>query len=98
LRGAILSAAIDLLALAQAAVKFSQATADVTHHRELLDVAYHAWRKSTGNLTTRIARDDANWNAMLQATADEFRLLQNARGRERRAKAKLLALADGVQP
>jgi hypothetical protein len=88
--------AFDLLALAQAAVKFSQATTDVTHHRELLDVGYHAWRKSTGNLTTRITRDDANWDAMLRATAEEFRLLQNARGRERRAKAKLLALADGM--
>jgi hypothetical protein len=30
----------------------------------------------------------------MQATADEYRLLQNAKGRERRAKIKLLALAD----
>lgn len=89
-------AVIGLLALAQAAVKFSQATADATYHRELLDAGYRAWRKSSGNLTTRIARDDANWDAMLRATADEFRLLQNAKGRERRAKAKLLALADDM--
>jgi hypothetical protein len=88
--------AFDLLALAQSAVKFSQATADVAHHRELLDSGYHAWRKSTGNQTTRITRDDVNWGSMLQATAEEFRLLQNAKGRERRAKAKLLALADGM--
>jgi hypothetical protein len=91
-----MSTVIDLLALAQAAVKFSQATADVTNHRELLDVAYRAWRKSTGNLAVHIARDDANWRAMMLATAEEFRLLQNAKGRERRAKTKLLALADGM--
>jgi hypothetical protein len=89
-------AVIDLLALAQSAVKFSQAAADVTHHRELLDAGYHAWRKCTGNLTTRITRDDANWSEMLRATAEEFRLLQNAKGRERRAKTKLLALADDM--
>jgi hypothetical protein len=92
-----MSRAIDLLALAQSAVKFSQAAADVTYHRELLDSGYHAWRKSTGNLAVHIARDDANWRAMMQATAEEFQLLQNAKGRERRAKAKLLALADDMR-
>ena len=87
---------IHLLELAQAAIKLSRAVADVTRHRELLEAGYHAWRKSSGNLGTTILRDDANWDAMLSATAVEYRLFQNAKGRERRAKAKLLALADKV--
>ena len=32
--------AIDLLALAQAAIKFSQAAADVNHRQQALDEAY----------------------------------------------------------
>lgn len=91
-----MSRAIDLLALAQAAVKFSQAAADVKHQREQLNSAYHAWRVSAG-VTALIERDDENWVAMMTATAEEYRLLQNAKGRERRAKAKLLALAAELE-
>lgn len=83
-----------IINLAQAAIKFSQAAADTAQHRKLLASGYTAWRTGSGNLSTHIARNDANWQAMMQATADEYRLLQNAKGRERRAKIKLLALAD----
>lgn len=91
-----MSRAIDLLALAQAAIKFSQAAADVAHCREQLNSAYYTWRVSAG-VAGLIERDDSNWNAMMTATAEEYRLLQNAKGRERRAKAKLLALADEME-
>ena len=87
--------AIDLLELAQAAIKFAEAATDVTHCREQLNSAYYAWRVSAG-VTVLIERDDSNWRAMMAATAEEYRLLQNSKGRERRAKAKLLALADEV--
>ena len=84
--------AIDLLELAQAAIKFAEAATDVTYCREQLNGAYYAWRAFAG-VTWLIKRDDENWNAMMTATAEEYRLLQNSKGRERRAKAKLLALA-----
>ena len=48
-------------------------------------------------MTALIERDDENWVAMMTATAEEYRLLQNAKGRERRAKAKLLALAAELE-
>ena len=83
---------IDLLALAQAAIKFSQAAADVEHRQQALSEAYFSWRVSAG-VTELIKGDDENWMAMMTATAEEYRQKQNAKGRERRAKAKLLALA-----
>lgn len=88
---------LNLLALAQAAIKFAQAATDTTQHRKRLDSAYSAWRESTGNLGTDIQRNDANWQAMMQATADQYQQLQNAKGRERRAKIKLLAVARAME-
>ena len=88
--------AIDLLALAQAAIKFSQAAADVNHRQQVLDEAYFSWRVSAG-VKELIKRDDENWVAMMTATAEEYRQKQNAKGRERRAKAKLLALVAGLE-
>ena len=92
-----MTAAINLLALAQSAIKFAQAATDTTQHRNRLDSAYFDWRKSTGNLGTDIARNDANWVLMMLATADQYQQLQNAKGRERRAKIKLLALARAME-
>ena len=88
--------AIDLLALAQAAIKFSQAAADVTQRQQALDEAYFSWRVSAG-VKELIKRDDENWMAMMTATDEEYRQKQNAKGRERRAKAKLLALVAGLE-
>ncbi len=85
--------ATDLLELTQAAIKFAEASTDATNCREQLSDAYYAWRLSAGVANVLIERNDSNWNAMMKATAGEYRLLQNSKGRERRAKAKLLALA-----
>jgi hypothetical protein len=88
---------LNLLALAQAAIKFAQAATDTTQHRKRLDSAYHAWRESTGNSGIHIERNDANWELMMQATADQYRELRNAKSREYRAKAKLLAVARAME-
>ncbi len=88
--------AINLLALAQAAIKFSQAAADVNHRQQALSDAYFSWRVSAG-VKELIKRDDENWIAMMTATDEEYRQKQNAKGRERRAKAKLLALVAGLE-
>ena len=92
-----MNAALNLLALAQAAIKFSQAAAAVIHHQQALNDAYYAWRSANSKWGIHITRDDENWNAMMVSTAEEYRQLQNAKGRERRAKAKLLALAGAVE-
>lgn len=87
---------IDLLALATAALKFAQAASEVTHGQNELTNAYFAWRVATGVHET-ILRDDENWNAMMVATDGEYRQLQNAKGRKRRAEKKLIALAGEVE-
>ena len=88
--------ALDLLALAQAALKFARAARDVTHCQNELTDAYYAWRVAAGVHET-ILRDDENWNAMMVATDEEFRALQNAKGRKRRAEKKLVALAGDAE-
>ena len=68
--------------------------------KELLRGGYIAWRNSTGHQHTDLARGDANWKAMMAATAGEYQHLRNAKSRGRRAQQKLLALAkqwEGVQ-
>jgi hypothetical protein len=90
----------DLLALAQAAIHYAQAVADTQHCKEVLRGGYMAWRVTTGHQHTDLARGDANWKAMMTATAGEYQHLRNAKGRERRSQQKLLALAkqwEGVQ-
>jgi hypothetical protein len=88
---------LNLLALAQAAIKFAQAATDTTQHRKRLDSAYFDWRKDSGNLGTHIVRNDPDWLLMMQATADQYRQLRNAKSREYRAKAKLLAVARAME-
>jgi hypothetical protein len=85
-----------ILDLAQAAIKFAQAANNTTQHRKRLDSAYFDWRKDSGNLGTPIVRNDPDWLLMMQATADQYRQLRNAKSREYRAKAKLLALVDAL--
>ncbi len=85
-----------ILDLAQAAIKFAQAATNTTQHRKRLDSAYFDWRKDSGNLGTHIVRNDPDWLLMMQATADQYRQLRNAKSREYRAKAKLLALVDAL--
>lgn len=83
----------NLFALAQAAIQYAQAVADTAHCKEVLRGGYMAWRMTTGNQHTDLARNDANWQTMMLATAGEYQHLRNAKGRERRALQKLLALA-----
>ena len=85
-----------IINLAHTAIKFAQAATDTTQHRKRLDSAYFDWRKDSGNLGTHIVRNDPDWLLMMQATADQYRLLRNAKSREYRAKAKLLALVDAL--
>ena len=89
--------ALDLLAIAQAAVKFARAAADVVQRKEQLTDAYFDWRDSNNKFGIHFTRGDDNWIGMMTATGEEYRQLQNAKGRERRAKAKLLALAGEVE-
>lgn len=68
--------------------------------KEVLRGGYMAWRVTTGHQRTDLARGDANWKAMMTATAGEYQHLRNAKGRERVSQQKLLALAkqwEGVQ-
>lgn len=88
--------AINMLALAQAAIKFAQAASEATQCQNELTDAYYAWRFEAG-VREMILRDDENWLAMMAATADEYRQLQNAKGRKRRAEKKLLALAREME-
>ena len=83
----------DLLALAQAAMHYAQAMARTQHCKEALRGGYTAWRIATGHQHTDLTRGDANWKAMMSATAGEYQHLRNAKSRERRSQQKLLALA-----
>ena len=51
----------DLLALAQAAIHYTQAVTHTQHCKELLRGGYIAWRDATGHQHTDLARGDANW-------------------------------------
>lgn len=86
--------ALDLLTIAQSAIAYAQAVVDTRHFRDVLKGGYHAWRTETENFES-IKRGSVEWDAMLAATAGEYRLLQNAKDRERRSKNKLLALVSG---
>ena len=83
--------AVYLLAIAQAAVNYAQAVADTAHCKDVLKAGYHAWRIEADN-REYIKRASVEWNAMMAATAEEYRHLRNAKSRERRAQQKLLAL------
>ena len=83
----------NLLALAQAAIQYAQAVTDTAHCKEVLRGGYMAWRMTTGNRHTDLTRGDANWQAMMTATAGEYQHLRNAKSRQYRAQQKLLALA-----
>ena len=85
--------ALDLLAIAQAAVRYSAAVADTRQRQQDLSDGYAAWRQRMGHYGD-IERASPAWHAMLAATAEQHRQLQNARGRQRRAQGRLLRLAQ----
>ncbi|MDR3005229.1 MAG: hypothetical protein LBV14_13465 [Acidovorax sp.] len=78
------------------ALDFARAAKGAKHCQTVLDCAYDDWRENTGNHEF-IERGSKKWNAMMEATKPEYRDLQSAKSRERRAKAKLLALANKVK-
>ncbi|SDM52703.1 hypothetical protein SAMN05428957_10771 [Oryzisolibacter propanilivorax] len=85
--------ALDLLAIAQAAARYSAAVVDTRQRQQDLSDGYAAWRQRMGHFDD-IERASPAWHAMLAATAEQYRQLQNARGRQRRAQARLLRLAQ----
>ena len=87
---------LDLLTVTQAAVQYADAVNEARQRRQDLRDGYAAWRQRSGQLD-RIQRDSPAWRDMVAATAGEYRQLQLARGRQRRAQTKLLRLARGVQ-
>ena len=82
--------------IARAALDFAHATADVRRCQQDLRDGYRAWRQHT-RTCYEFERDSAEWTAMMAATALQHRRLENAKGRERRAKNKLLRVAGEVQ-
>lgn len=84
----------DLLALAQATLNYAQAVAHTQHCQEVLRSGYTAWRIATGRQHIDLAPGDANWQAMMTATAGEYQRLRNAKSRQYRTHKKLLALAQ----
>lgn len=83
----------DLLSLSQAALNYANAVGHTAGCKEALRDGYHAWRIVTGHQDTVLIKGDANWNAMMKATAETYQQLRNAKSREWRAKQKLLTLA-----
>ncbi len=78
------------------ALKFAEAAQDVTHYKQVLHAGYLAWREEAG-FYDYVKKDSPEWGEMMAATAVEYRALDAAKGRERRAKAKLLQAAAEVQ-
>lgn len=87
----------DLLDIARAATQYADAVNEARQRRQDLRDGYAAWRQRSGQLD-RVERDSPAWRDMVAATAGEYRQLQLARGRQRRAQTKLLRLAREVQP
>lgn len=84
--------AIDFLKITQAAIKFAQAARDTEGAKWALQEGYVAWRNSSG-YREYVSKGSPEWTAMMAATAGEYRALQRAKARERRAKAALLKTA-----
>lgn len=82
----------NVLDMAQAAVNFADAVTHTRHCKDVLKAGYHAWRTQAENFEY-IKRGSVEWDAMMRATAGEYRHLRNAKSRQYRAQQKLLALA-----
>ena len=78
------------------ALKFAEAASGVTHCKQVLSGGYDAWREEAG-VYDFIEKGSPVWAEMMAATAEEYRALEAAKGRERRAKANLLKAAGEVQ-
>ena len=83
-----------LIKVSDLAQAYAAAVTDTAHYQQVLSAGYDAWREETGNREL-IERGSEAWQAMMAATKAEYRYLQNAKGRERRAQKKLLAAVEG---
>lgn len=81
--------------LAIQAVKYAEAAEHTARCKEALRDAYREFRHQT-NPGEYLEKNSPQWAAMMVATAPEYRELESAKARERRARAKLLQLAKGV--
>lgn len=79
------------------ALEYARAVEEATQCKHVLQTGYLAWRQYTSNQHTNIERGSKEWDAMMLATKTEYSYLQRAKARERRSKAKLLALASKVE-
>ena len=86
-----------LINLGLLALEYARAVEETAHCKHVLQGGYLAWREGTGNEWTDIERGSKEWSAMMDATQGEYAYLQKAKARERRLKAKLLALAGKVE-
>ena len=85
---------LDTLTTHTLACAYAVAVADTKRRREALDDAYTAWRYANEEHDF-IERRSPEWDAMMLATAEEYRQLRNAKSREYRAKEKLLRFVKG---
>ena len=93
LHDAVIAKLRGLIKVSEAAQAYAAAVADTAHYQQVLSAGYDAWREDTGNYD-RIERGSDAWQAMMAATKGEYRYLQNAKGRARRAQKKLLAAVE----
>ena len=85
---------LDTLTTHTLACAYALAVADTKRRREALGAAYTAWSQAS-EVHYFIERSSPQWDAMMRATAEEYRQLRNAKGREYRAKEKLLRFVKG---
>lgn len=74
---------------------YAQAARAAVAAKRALSTAYRAYSREHCQ-DQIIQRGGPDWDAMMLATAAEYRTLQRAKAAERRAKAKLLAFFEGV--
>ncbi|MFT4242553.1 MAG: hypothetical protein QM569_09730 [Acidovorax sp.] len=91
-----MSSALNLLELAHAALKFAHALSEVDRCKRALSDGYAAWRNATG-YREHVAKGSPEWIAMMAATDGEYRALERAKARERRARTALRAAAREVE-
>ena len=83
-----------LMTAAERAYMYAQAVKATAQCQQALTDAYGNWREETGN-HERIERGSTQWETMMEATARQYRQLQNAKARERRAKKRLVDYVIG---
>ncbi|MGT2427887.1 hypothetical protein ACU4HD_02815 [Cupriavidus basilensis] len=78
-----------LLLIADKAIELHGFESDVRDARRTLDEAYSAKKKALGLSDGRYERDTPEWDAVMNATATEYRGLELAKNGARKAKRRL---------